>query len=542
MTMKHVAFCLVWVMAITSWGFIPTVCAEADKSAENKAAAKDKGEESKPLDGKVEKAAVTHHKIIVDGEEIAYRATAANMPMKDENGKLKATVFFVAYEKETPQAQANESQPTDSDTATTQPACTEPESRPITFVFNGGPGAAAVWLHLGAVGPKRIALQEDGHVMPPPYYLEDNPWTWLDVSDLVFIDPVGTGFSRPAEGEKSEQFFGVQEDIAWVADFIRLYLTTYDRWLSPKFLAGESYGTTRAAGLSVYLLDRYGIALNGITLISSVLEFQAIQIGDGNDLPYPLYLPTYAATAWYHKKLPADLQNNLESTLKEVEQWALTNYMVVLAKGLSLSREERESAIAHLARYTSLDPAFIERCNLRVSPWVFEKELLRAKRELIGRFDSRITGYDPDPGSTWPAYDPSLSQYFAVYSSTFNDYVRRTLKYESVLPYEVLSNKVRPWPMGKPGEGYLTVLDDLQEAMVKNPNIRILFASGYYDLATPYFAATHAINRLDVGEPTRNHITHTFYEGGHMMYHHRASMAKLKGDVAAMIKSAVPSR
>jgi carboxypeptidase C (cathepsin A) len=412
--------------------------------------------------------------------------------------------------------------------------------RPITFVFNGGPGAAAVWLHLGTAGPKRIVLQDDGHPLPPPYRLEDNPATWLDLTDLVFIDPIGTGFSRPAEGEKREQFYGVKEDIAWVADFIRLYTTQYQRWLSPRFLAGESYGTTRAAGLSEYLLDRYGMALNGIILISSVLEFQTLQPRDGNDLPYALYLPTYAAIAWYHHKLPPDLQEDQARTLAEVELWSTNTYTPALARGASLGDAERRDIVARLARYTGLSADLIDRCNLRIPPWHFQKCLLASDRKLIGRFDARITGYDPDPGSSWPAYDPSLSSYFAAYSSTFNDYVRRTLKYESVLPYEVLSDRVRPWRMGEPGEGFLNVADDLQSALVKNPDTKVLFASGYFDLATPFAAADYTIRRLDVG-PAQANITHTYYPGGHMMYHDRSSQAKLKADIAAFLHSAAPA-
>ncbi|HSW44222.1 MAG TPA: peptidase S10 [Phycisphaerae bacterium] len=500
----------------------------------------DKPAEAKPLEGTVDKAAVTHHVLSLPDGPLHYRAIAANMPMRDEAGKLKATVFFVAYEKETPadyETGTKDSAP--STAAATQPACREPSGRPITFVFNGGPGAAAVWLHLGTAGPVRITLTEEGHPLPPPYRLDDNSHTWLQDTDLVFIDPVGTGFSRPAEGEKTDQFYGVNEDIAWVADFIRLYTTQYQRWLSPRFLAGESYGTTRAAGLSEYLLDRYGLALNGIILISSVLEFQTLQPRDGNDLPYPLFLPTYAAVAWYHKKLPPDLQEDLDNTLREVGQWATENYAPALANTFALSDPQRREIVERLARYTGLPEDLISRNNLRIPPWVFQKQLLLSDQIIVGRFDGRITGHDPEPASSWTTYDPSLSQYFAAYSSTFNDYVRRTLKYESILPYEVLSDRVRPWRMGTPGEGFLSVADDLRSAMVKNPHMKILFASGHYDLATPFFATDYTINRLDVGPQGRRNITHTCYPGGHMMYHHQPSLARLKADVTAFILSAI---
>lgn len=474
--------------------------------------------------GVVEKASTTEGRVTIGGEALNYHATAAKMLMKDENGKLKATVFFVAYDKD-------------------RPADANPAERPITFVFNGGPGAASVWLHLGTAGPRRVDLKENGEPLPPPYKLVENAYSWLDLTDLVFIDPVGTGFSRAAEGEKAEQFYGVKEDINWVADFIRLYITQYQRWLSPQFLAGESYGTTRAAGLSEYLLDRYGIALNGIVLISSVLDFQTIEPSNGNDLPYSLYLPSYAAVAWYHKKLPAGLQGDLAQTLDEVQDWAVDTYSVALAKAGSLTAAQRDAIVAKLARYTALSPDFIDKSNLRIHPGAFEKRLLGNERKLIGRFDARITGYDPNPASSWPSYDPSLSQYLATYSATFNDYVRRTLKYDSTLPYEVLSGKVHPWKFGEQaGHGYLSVADDLSSAMVKNPNLKVFFASGYFDLATPYFSANYTIDHLDISKELRANITHAFYQGGHMMYHNHPALVKLHADLTAFIHAAVPGK
>jgi carboxypeptidase C (cathepsin A) len=470
----------------------------------------------------VEKASITEGQVTVRGEVLKYHATAAKLLMKDENGKLKATVFFVAYDKD-------------------RPADASAAGRPITFVFNGGPGAAAVWLHLGAAGPWRVDLKENGEPLPPPYKLVENAYSWLDATDLVFIDPVGTGFSRAAEGQNPEQFYGVKEDISWVGDFIRLYITQYQRWPSPQFLAGESYGTTRAAGLSEYLLDRYGIALNGIVLISSVLDFQTLEPGGANDLPYTLYLPSYAAVAWYHKKLPADLQSDLDKTLKEVQDWTGNTYSLALARGGAITTVERRVIVDRLARYTALPADFIDKCNLRIPLGVFQKHLLWEERKVTGRFDGRITGYDPNPIASRPSYDPSLSQYLAIYSSTFNDYVRRVLKYDSTLPYEVLSNKVHPWKFGEAGHGYLSVADDLASAMVKNPHLKVLFASGYFDLATPYFSANYTIDHLDISPEMRANITHTFYMGGHMMYHNLQALEKLHADLAGFIRAAVPA-
>ena len=508
----------------------------------------------KPLTGHIENAAVTSHEVSIEGKRIPYQATAACLPMKDEHDKLKATVFFVAYEK-LAAGEGGNSDTTSKTTASSKSPTTtqatdksvrktaaqnDPAARPITFVFNGGPGAAAVWLHMGTAGPRRIDFDDVGLPPSPPYRLVDNEHSWLDMTDLVFIDPVGTGYSRPAEGEEGKQFYGVKEDITWVADFIRLYVTEYERWLSPKFLAGESYGTTRAAGLSEHLLDRYGLAMNGIALISTVLDFQTLQVNESNDLPYMLYLPTYTAIACYHHRLDDELQADMDATLREVQAWAMNTYSVALAKGAALPSGQRAEIVAKLARYTALPADLIDKADLRIQPWLFRKHLLANEKKVVGRFDGRITGFDPEMISNWPTYDPSLPGYFAAYSTTFNDYVRRTLKYENLLPYEVLSDKVHPWNFGTDGsKGYLSVTDNLRSAMVKNPTLKVLFASGYFDLATPYFATTYTMNRMVLDDGLRTNMTHTFYRGGHMMYHHTASHAKLKRDIANLIRSAL---
>lgn len=468
---------------------------------------------------------------------LTYRATAAHMLVKDETDKLKATIFFVAYERTNGPGAAERTEGSGSEGATGS-AAPERHSRPITFVFNGGPGAAAVWLHLGALGPRRIRLDEEGRPPAPPYALTDNEWTWLDFTDLVFIDPVGTGFSRPAEGEKREQFYGVEEDIYWVAEFIRLYITEYGRWLSPILLAGESYGTTRAAGLSERLLDRFGIALNGIVLISSVLDFQTLRPGSGNDLPYVLYLPTYASIAWYHRRIE-DPPAELPSLLREVESWAMSVYGPALTQGAALPRKQRDAVIERLSRYTGLSPEYIDRADLRIAPDEFRKRLLETRRALVGRFDGRITGDDPHPTADSPSYDPSLSGYLPVYTSTFNDYVRRELGFQSTLPYEVLSSRVMPWRFPDSGTGYLYVADSLRDAMIKNPHLRVFFASGYFDLATPYYATDYTIEHMGLSQRLRRNIERGFYYGGHMMYHHRQSLGKLHSDVAAFVRRAV---
>lgn len=524
-------------LVVVAW-LVVAACAVAQTT--HPAADADSAEDR--LKGSIDKSSVTYHEIRVDGRPLAYRANAANMLMKDENGKLKATIFFIAYD------QVSESRDTAADTTGTRKptasaptlADKTPQNRPITFVFNGGPGAAAVWLHLGTAGPLRIKLGENGFPPPPPYELVENEETWLTFSDLVFIDPVGTGFSRAAEGEKTEQFYGVTEDIRSVSEFIRLYLTLYKRWSSPKFLAGESYGTTRAAGLSDYLVERHGIALNGIALISSVLSFQTIRFGGDNDLPYILYLPSYAAIAKYHNRLGENAPD-LELLLEEVEKWSINEYARALARGDSLSAEERERIAHQLARYTGLSVELILKSNLRISSSTFQKSLLADQRRNIGRFDGRITGFDLSPTAGWPEYDPSLSQYLPIYTSTFNDYVRRELKFDSVLTYEVLSDKVRPWKYGEEGTGYLTVVEDLRGAIAKNPYLKVMFASGYYDLATPHFATWYTINHLDLG-PLRASVFEKIYAGGHMMYHYPPSRAAIQEDMARFVESATPKR
>jgi carboxypeptidase C (cathepsin A) len=466
-----------------------------------------------------EKTSITHHAIKVNGMTLNYKAFAGNLPMKDEAGKLKANIFFTSYIKD---GEEDKSQ------------------RPITFAFNGGPGAASVFLHLGALGPKRILLKEEREALPPPYKLVENAYTWLDITDLVFIDPVGTGYSRATSGEDPKKFWGVKEDIQSVGEFIRLYLTKYNRWLSPKFIAGESYGTTRAAGLSSYLQNKLGINLNGLILISEALNFQSIVFTPGNDLPYILFLPTYATTAWYHHKLSPKFQSNFQKTMDEVEEFALNEYLVALAKGDLLSGLERNSIVGKLMRYTSLSKTYIEKSNLRINRDDFTKELLRQEDLRIGVLDSRITGkYTPRDF----IQDPSVFLVTGLLMATWNDYVRKELKYETTLPYEILSMKANDswnWSSATGGLGYVNVVDTLYQAMSENRYLKVLIASGYYDLDTPYFASKFAANHLGLDPKLCKNLTLTFYEAGHQMYTHLPALKKLKTDVADFFREAIP--
>jgi len=478
----------------------------------------------------------SHHTLTINGREIQYTATAGTLVLKEESEKggeaknvfegekPKAEIFFVAYTR-------------DRDEATS--ATEHRRIRPVTFSFNGGPGSSSVWLHLGLLGPRRVQMGDVGTLLPPPYQLVDNEFSLLDVTDLVFIDPVTTGYSRAVQGESTKQFHNFEKDISSVGDFIRLYTTRYNRWTSPKFLIGESYGTTRSAGLSGYLQERHGMYLNGIMLVSSILNFQTARFVPGNDLPYILFLPTYTATAWYHGKLSPELQDDLRVTLNEVEAFALGEYNYALFQGDSISKEAYGVTVAKLARYTGLTPEYIEQTNLRINIMRFTKELLRPERRTTGRLDSRFKGIDRDAaGETWE-FDPSLAAITGPYTATLNDYIRTELEFESDLPYEILTSRVHPWGYESYQNQYINVGETLRKAMTINPNLKVLVANGYYDLATPYFATTYTFNHMDLDETLRDNYKMTFYEAGHMMYIHMPSLGQLKEDLADFIQEAI---
>jgi carboxypeptidase C (cathepsin A) len=376
-------------------------------------------------------------------------------------------------------------------------------------------------------------MKDNGDPLPPPYRLVDNDATILDLTDLVFIDPVSTGFSRPAPGQSGKQFHGVQEDVQSVGEFIRLYTTKFNRWGSPKFLAGESYGTTRAANLANYLQDHDGLNLSGVLLISAVLNFQTIRFDDGNDLTYPLFLPTYTATAWYHKKLAPELQADLHKALDEAQHFAEGEYNAALMKGNKLSAAGLASVRRQLARYTGLSEDFVARHNLRVEIFRFAKELLRDQHRTVGRYDSRLVGLDTEPASDRPEYDPSYAAVQGTFTAAMNGYLRAGLKFDRDVPYEILTGKVQPWDFGAAKNRYLNVSRPLKQALTKNRALRVFVANGYYDLATPYFATEYTFNHLGLEPGLADHVTMAYYDAGHMMYIDRACHRKLKKDVAA---------
>lgn len=495
------------------------VQAKGDSSVQTRAKTKAEEpvkEKEKAKTSTDEEPVITHHRLSVDGRELAYTATAGLMPLKDVKGEVEARIFFVAYTLDNISAAAQ---------------------RPLMFSFNGGPGSASVWLHLGALGPRRVPLPEDPTIPIPPFRLIDNEATWLDRTDLVFIDPVGTGFSRAAKPELNSKFHAVRGDITSVGEFIRMYLSRYDRWASPLFLIGESYGTTRAAGLAGHLIDQ-GIAFNGLVLVSCALDFQGFIFSAGNDLPFLTYLPSYAASAWYHKKLAPDLQQvDLPAVLKEVEQWSDHEYSSILARGDRLTDTERREAVAKLVRYTSLNPSDIDANNLRISMSHFCKALLKHERRSIGRFDARYQGIESSAASASPSFDPSLAGVRAPYTSTFNNYIRVELGYKTDVPYYILGEGVDRWDWQR-DMGYPTTTGDLREAMTKNPHMKVLIASGYYDLATPYRAIEHTLAAQGFDPILRKNITLERYDSGHMMYVHGPSLHKLKRDGMKLIDSA----
>jgi len=390
---------------------------------------------------------------------------------------------------------------------------------------------------MGLLGPRRVKMSDEGEMLPPPFELVDNEFSLLDLTDLVFIDPVTTGYSRTIPGESPKQFHDFQKDIQSVGDFIRLYTSRYQRWVSPKFLIGESYGTTRAAGLAGYLQERHGMYLNGIMLISSILNFQTARFVPGNDLPAILFLPTYTATAWYHGKLDAELQKNLRDTLDEVEAFALGEYATALMKGDALPRGEKEMIVQKLARYTGLTPEYIEQTNLRLEIVRFTKELLREERRTTGRLDTRFKGIDRDAaGESWE-FDSSLAAITGPYTATLNDYLHSELEFKSDLPYEILTSRVQPWSYDQHQNQYVNVAETLRQAMSINRYLKVFVGNGYYDLATPYFATLYTFDHMELDDSLRDNISMGFYEAGHMMYIHLPSLEKLKGDLAQFVKS-----
>jgi len=452
---------------------------------------------------------ITHHQATVNGKTFSYTATTGRLPIKREDGKIEAEMFFVAYTLDGQEA----------------------GRRPLTFAFNGGPGSASVWLHMGAVGPKRVVLQQNGFMPAAPYRLEDNPDTLLDRSDIVMVDAMATGYSRAATAELTKKFLGLKGDVQAFGEFIRLYLSRYDRWTSPLFLLGESYGTTRAAGLAGYLAD-HGIAFNGVTLLSMAVDFQTLEWNKSNDLPYILLLPTFNMIAGYHHKLAADLTQDAAKTREEVVRWAATDYALALGKGDTMTPDEHRKIVGQLSRYTGLRPEVIEAHDLRIDVPTFDRELLLDQKLIAGRLDGRFTSPNPDEDRGF--YDPTSAAILPPYTSAFNNYLRTELNYKSDAPYRVFAYDqpgFRTWDWGNAEQGFPSTAGGLRSAMIKNPYMKILVMEGYYDLATPFAAANWTMDHLDLDGKYRQNISYATYGAGHMVYVDRAEHDKMKKDL-----------
>jgi carboxypeptidase C (cathepsin A) len=453
-----------------------------------------------------EKSVATHHSARIAGQAINYTATAATYNIKADDGTVKATMFYVAYTKD---------------------GVPDPAKRPVSFVYNGGPGSASLFTHMG-MGPKRVVLTADGHGMPAPYTIVDNEDSFLDATDLVFIDAISTGYSRPAPGEAPAQFHGIIADANWFADFIYQYITRNERWASPKFLIGESYGTTRSAELAGVVQERHQIYLSGIALLSSVAFSNW-----GADNRTIFFLPTYVTTAWYHHLLPADLESlPVDQVAQKAREFAHGEYAEALEKGDQLSAEERQKVVADLARFTGLSAKFIEEANLRVSPPRWFKELEREKRRTIGRLDSRFEGMDVDAAGERNEYDPSEASYEGAFVATFHDYTRRELKWDSDAYYTVTAN-VRPWDQ----TGNTEVAEVLRAAMTQQTYLKVLVLCGYYDVATPFNGIENTFAHMNLEPPVRKNVGFAYYEGGHMMYIDEKAHHKLHKDIDDFINA-----
>jgi carboxypeptidase C (cathepsin A) len=471
------------------------------------------------------KSVSTRHSIRIKGKALNYTVTCGTALIceeKEKEGtreghKPRAELFYIAY---------------------TLDGVKHASARPITFSFNGGPGSSSVWLHLGVLGPKCVATDDFGNAQPTPGSLVDNPLTLLAHSDLVFIDPIGTGFSRMIDGDKVSEYHDYQRDLDSVAEFIRAHLSSNNRWASRKFIIGESYGTTRACGLAALLQERYQVHVNGLMLVSCAMDFATLRFDAGHDLPYVLFLPTYAATAWFHKKLPAALQKlSLEKVIAQAETFASGPYAAALFQGSALSAKDSASMAAQVADFTGLSAAYVQRAQLRVSAHRYFKELLREQGKVIGRFDTRFTGQDRDDAGEMMEDDAAGANLYGAYGAQINHYLRHALKWDTELPYTLLGRLYLSWKWQGFEGRYPSVGESLRKAMHANESMRVYVANGYYDLATPHFASDYVMRHAITRPAHFARVQTEYFKAGHMMYIHKPDFEKLCADLAAFVKA-----
>ncbi len=469
-----------------------------------------------------EEKAVTHHTVTIGGKQISYTATAGALILRNDQDEPIAFFGYTAYTKD------GESDQT---------------KRPVTFSYNGGPGSSSMWLHMGVMGPKRVVVNDPYDNTAAPYKVEDNQFSILDISDVVMIDPVGTGLSKAVGKSKNKDFWSVDGDISSVSRFIRQYINENDRWNSPKYLLGESYGTMRSAGVADYLQGNLGIALNGIVLVSTVLDLRTLTFQQGDDISYIMHLPTYAATAWYHNKIP-NKPADLATFVQSAREFAEGEYASALMKGGKITETEKENIAAKLAGFTGLGKAYLIQANLRVTEGQFTQELLRTDHLTVGRLDSRYTGINQDVLSENAEYDPQSSSISPAYIAAFTNYYYTELKVDKKLTYKTSAYSTPgfnwDWKHNKNGFGDAATPNtavDLAEAMSHNPHLKVLAMNGYYDLATPFYGTEYTFDHMGLEKKIRDNVTFTYYNAGHMMYISPKDGMAFKKDVAAFIRS-----
>lgn len=476
---------------------------------------------------------VTHHQITVNGHPQRYSATAGRLPIKNGEGVTEALMFYVAYTLDGAEA----------------------GKRPLTFAYNGGPGSASIWLHMGTLGPRTVTLQPEGWMPQPPFRVHDNPFTPLDRTDVVMVDAIGTGWSRPADATAARKYENPEGDIEAFGEFIRMYISRNERWSSPLYLFGESYGTTRSAGLAGYLAGR-GIVFNGIGLLSMALNFQTLAFSPTNDTAYPWNVPTYMAIAYYHHKLSPDLQKAMDqcqgdpdapcAPLQQAEQWAITDYSAALSRGDSMSAQERQGVIDRLSQYTGLSKQIVDEFNLRIDVGTFTHYLLLDRKLRVGRLDGRYALPEPGfPGGRGSGgfSDPASTQTQGPFTMTFNDYMRTELNYKTDMPYYTSAQQSGMFLWRSSGttqapggaQGFQEEITPLRAAIVGNPFLKILVMEGFYDLATPYYQAEYTMHELNLPPDSRKNISYERYWSGHMVYLEQKSHAKLQRDWEAFL-------